>query len=470
MKNFNDYIGLFADHYEFTMAQGYFLDGRESCPACFDYLFRKNPFDSGYTVFAGLYDLLEMITQFKFNDDSIDHLKKTGFRDEFLDYLKKFSFKGNIVAPKEGEIVFCNEPIVRVEGNIIETQLIESLLLNMLNFQSLIATKASRLRQSAGHRDLIDFGLRRAQGLSAIHASKAAIIGGVNSTSNVYSSYAFGVGSSGTQAHSWIQSYPDELTAFRKFAKAFPQNCVLLVDTNNTLNSGVPNAIIVAKEMEERGEKLNGIRLDSGDLAYLSKKARNALDEANLNYVNIIASNQLNEHLIKSLIEQGAPIDAFGVGTNLITGQCDAALDGVYKLSMIDNKPTLKLTENVDKVSLPGVKKIYRYYNGDGKFYADGILLDEEENIQKICHPHHSNKSSKVSELEKEALIEKVMEKGEIKIENRSVKEISDYVRHRLTLLPEEHKRFENPHLYKIGISTKLFELRNKLIEEFNQR
>ena len=467
MKNFNDYIGLFADHYEFTMAQGYFLDGRENCPACFDYFFRKDPFDSGYTVFAGLYDLLEMITQFKFNDDSIDHLKKTGFNDEFLDYLKNFSFNGNIVAPIEGEIVFCNEPIVLIEGNLIETQLVESLLLNMLNFQSLIATKASRLRYSANHRDLVDFGLRRAQGLSAIHASKAAIVGGVNSTSNVYSSYAFGVNSSGTQAHSWIQSYPDELTAFRKFAKAFPQKCILLVDTNNTLTSGVPNAITVAKEMEKRGEKLYGIRLDSGDLAYLSKKARKFLDEANLYYVKIIASNQLNEHVIKSLIEQGAPIDAFGIGTNLITGQCDAALDGVYKLSMIDNKPTLKLTENVDKVSLPGVKKIYRYYNGDGKFYADGILLYEENNIQKIYHPLHPSKNSEVSELEKENLIEKVMGKGEIKIEKKSVKEISDYVRHRLTLLPEEHKRFENPHLYKVGISKKLLELRNTLIRKF---
>jgi nicotinate phosphoribosyltransferase len=470
MKNFNDYIGLFADHYEFTMAQGYFLDGREKSSACFDYFFRKNPFDSGYTVFAGLHDLLEMITQFKFNDDSIDHLKKTGFEDEFLDYLKKFRFNGNIVAPKEGEIVFCNEPIVRVEGNIIETQLIESLLLNMLNFQSLIATKASRLRHSAGHRELVDFGLRRAQGLSAIHASKAAIIGGVNSTSNVYSSFAFGVSSSGTQAHSWIQSYPDELTAFRKFAKAFPQKCVLLVDTHNSLNSGVPNAIAVAKEMEERGEKLYGIRLDSGDLAYLSKKARDVLDAVNLNYVKIVASNQLNEHLIKSLIDQGAPIDAFGVGTNLITGQPDAALDGVYKLSLIDNQPTFKLTENIDKVSLPGVKKICRYYNGDGKFYADAILLDDEENIKKICHPLHSDKSSRVGKLKKEELLEKVMEKGEIKIENKSVKEISDYVSLRLTLLPEEHKRFENPHLYKIGISTKLFELRIKLIEEFHKR
>jgi nicotinate phosphoribosyltransferase len=341
MKNFNEYIGLYADHYAFTMAQGYLLDGRENCPACFDYFFRKNPFNSGYTVFAGLYDLLEMVSNFNFNSNSINLLKEKGFNDEFLNYLKKFNFKGNICAPKEGEIIFANEPIVRVEGDIIEAQLIEALLLNMINFQSLIATKASRIRKAAGDRILIDFGLRRAQGLSAIHASKAAIIGGLDSTSNVFSSYAFGVDSAGTQAHSWIQSYMDELTAFRKYADSFPDHCVLLVDTYNTLSSGIPNAITVAKEMEQKGQRLFGIRLDSGDLAYLSKKARKILDDTDLDYVKIIASNQLNEYLIKSLIEQGAPIEGFGIGTSLITGQSDAALDGVYKLSMADNKARL---------------------------------------------------------------------------------------------------------------------------------
>ena len=469
MKNFNDFIGLYTDHYEFTMAQGYFLDGRENSTACHDYFFRKNPFNSGYTVFAGLYDLLEMISNYNFNSDSIDHLRKIGFNHEFLDYLIDFSFKGNIFAPKEGEIVFSNEPIVRVEGSIIETQLIETLLLNMLNFQSLIATKASRLRLSAGDRSVMDFGLRRAQGLSAIHASKAAVVGGVNSTSNVYSAFAFGFESSGTQAHSWIQSYPDELTAFRKYAKAFPKNCVLLVDTYSTLHSGIPNAITVAKEMEKNGEMLWGIRLDSGDLAYLSKESRSMLDEANLNYVKIVASNQLNEYLIKSLLEQGAPIDAFGVGTSLLTGQHDAALDGVYKLNTIDESPSLKLSDNLEKVTLPGIKKIYRYYNGSGKFYADAILLSEEENIEKIIHPFHSHKSAEVGDCKKEELMTKVMDKGEIKIINYSVKEISVYVRERLELLPDEHKRFENPHIYKVGISEKLFELRNKLMQRFYQ-
>ena len=467
MNNFNDFIGLYTDHYEFTMAQGYFLDRRENSTACHDYFFRKNPFNSGYTVFAGLYDLLEMISNYNFNSDSIDHLRKVGFNDEFLDYLKDFSFKGNIFAPKEGEIVFNNEPIVRVEGTIIETQLLETILLNMLNFQSLIATKASRLRLSAGNRHVMDFGLRRAQGLSAIHASKAAVMGGVDNTSNVYSAFTFGFDSSGTQAHSWIQSYPDELTAFRKYAKAFPKNCVLVVDTYNTLNSGIPNAITVAKEMEKDGELLWGVRLDSGDLSYLSKNSRAMLDEANLTYVKIVASNQLNEYLIKSLLDQGAPIDAFGVGTSLLTGQTDAALDGVYKLNTIDEIPSIKLSDNLEKVTLPGAKKIYRYYNGNGKFYADAIVLAQEENIQKIIHPFHSHKSVEVGELKKENLMIKAMEKGEIKIKNYRVKEISEYVRERLSLLPEEHKRFEYPHIYKVGISEKLFELRDKLMKKF---
>jgi len=466
MKNFTEHIGLFADHYEFTMAQGYFLDGRKDCPSCFDYFFRKNPFDSGYTVFSGLYDLLEMLQQFKYNQESLGHLKKNGFDSSFLDYLEGFTFKGNIVAPKEGEIVFSNEPLIRVEGNIIETQLVESLLLNIINFQSLIATKASRVRQSAGDRIVIDFGLRRAQGLAAIHASKAAVIGGFDATSNEYASLAFGIKASGTQAHSWIQSYPDELTAFRKYAKAYPKNCVFLVDTYDTLNSGIPNTIIAAKEMEQAGEKLFAIRLDSGDLAYLSKKTRKKLDDAGLQYVKIFVSNQLNEYLIKSLNEQCAPIDGFGVGTELITGQPDAALDGVYKLSMVDNKPSFKLSENLEKATLPGAKKIFRFMNDEGKFYADAILLNEEDNVDKIYHPSQSLKSADVHGMEKEELMQNAMEDGEIKIENKSVQEISEYRKYRLTLLPEEHKRFENPHIYKVGISKKLSDMKNRLIEE----
>lgn len=466
----NKHLGLFTDHYELTMAQGYFLDGRENFTANFDYFFRKNPFGSGYTIFAGLQDLLEMIQNFKYNSDSIDYLHKLGFHSDFLEYLKKFYFKGNIYAPNEGEIVFPNEPIVRFEGNIIETQLLETLSLNVLNFQSLIATKAARLRYSAGERVVIDFGMRRAQGFSAIHGSRAAIIGGVNSTSNVYSAYLYGMTSTGTQAHSWIQSYEDELTAFRKFAATFPKNCVLLVDTFDTLKSGVPNAIIVAKEMEARGEKLFAIRLDSGDLAYLSKQARKMLDDAELKYVKIVVSNQLDEYLIKSLIDQGAPIDSFGVGTSLITGQKDAALDGVYKLSMADERPNLKLSEDIEKITLPGVKKIFRCFNGNGKFYADGIAMEDEAELEVIYHPHYPLKKSVVKDLNKEILPSKVYENGKIVLSQKSINEIADYVKSRLAQLPDEHKRFEFPHIYKVGISSKLMNLRDELIKSINEK
>ncbi len=464
------YSGLFTDHYELTMAQGYFLDGRQNLSACFDYFFRKNPFGSGYTIFAGLQNLLEIISDFKFEAEAIDHLNKIGFKSDFLEYLKDFSFKGDIFAPNEGEVVFSAEPIVRFEGNIIETQLIESVSLNVLNFQSLIATKASRLRHSAGDRMVIDFGMRRAQGMAAIHGSRAAVIGGVNSTSNVYSAYSYGMTSTGTMAHSWIQSYDDEIDAFRKFAHAFPQNCVLLVDTFDTLRSGVPNAITVAKEMEAKGQKLFAVRLDSGDLAYLSKKARVMLSDAGLKYVKIVASNQLDEYLIKSLIEQGAPIDGFGVGTSLITGQKDAALDGVYKLSMADERPNLKLSEDFEKITLPGVKKIHRYFNGNGNFYADGILLNDEKDPERIFHPLQPLKSSEVKNMKKEILQSKVYANGAILLEEKSVHEISEYVKERLNRLPEEHKRFENPHIYKIGVSSKLMNLRNEIVSEITEK
>jgi len=466
MIKVNENLGLYLDYYELTMAQGYFLSGRNNVFANFDYFFRKNPFDSGYTVFAGLQDLLELISNFKFSEQSIDYLKKLGFKSEFLDYLKNFEFSGNIYSVNEGECVFPYEPVMRVEGNLIETQLLESILLNVINFESLIATKARRLRYSAKEKKLADFGLRRAQGLAAIYASRAAVIGGMDNTSNVYSAFLYNLIPTGTQAHSWIQSFESELTAFRKFAELYPNNCVLLVDTYDTLKSGVPNAITVAKEMERKGYKLSAIRLDSGDLAYLSKKARKMLDDAGLNYVKIIASNQLDEYLIKSLIEQGAPIDAFGVGTNLITGQKDAALDGVYKITSIDNKPTIKLSEDLAKVTLPGKKKIIRYFNGEDKFYADAIALEDEvdDEINIIFHPHNPNKKCSVASFKKEKIISEVFEDGRVKFKQKSIKEISDYLQFRFSQLPDEHKRFEFPHIYKVGISKKLMNLRDELV------
>ena len=456
-------FGLYTDYYELTMAQGYFLENKETEKAIFDYFFRKNPFLNGFVVFAGLDDLLNHIKNLKFTDDDLDYLERLGFNEKFLNYLKNFSFKGDIYSVKEGEIVFPNEPIVRVEGNLIETQIIETILLNLLNFESLIATKAVRIRLSAGNKTIIDFGMRRAQGYASLLASKAAIIGGFNSTSNVKSAKKFGLKASGTMAHSWVQSFQDELTAFRKFCNLYPKNSVLLVDTFDTLKSGLPNAIIVAKEMELKGEKLLGIRLDSGDLAYLSKQARKMLDDENLQYVKIAASNQLDELLIKSLESQNACIDIYGIGTRLITGQPDAALDGVYKLAQIDELPCMKLSENIEKTTLPGRKNILRFTKDDGFFYGDAIILEGEQEIEKYFHPLFHSKSKDVKNLNYKKLLQPVLVKGEIIIPDLSVDEIAKRVKKNIEKLSEEVKRFENPHIYKVGISNKLYRLQKDI-------
>lgn len=461
-----DHAPLYTDFYELTMAQGFFLAGKHTTQASFDYFYREMPFGGGYCIFAGLQDVLETVENYSFDTEAIDFLARQGFRKEFLDYLKTFRFKGSIVSIPEGELFFPYEPAARVEGTIIETQLIETLLLNMLNFQSLIATKASRIRIAAGDRRLVDFGLRRAQGMGGVHASRAAMIGGVNATSNVLSGYYYDLPLSGTHAHSWIQSFSDEVAAFRKFAEFYPDRCFLLVDTYNTLQSGVPNAITVAKELEQKGQRLIAIRLDSGDLAYLSKKARAMLDAAELQYVKIVASNQLDEYVIRSLIDQGAPIDIFGVGTTLITGKGAAALDGVYKLTTYDGMPQLKISDNFQKVTLPGKKKILRCSNGDGMFAADGILCEDEQAAGTIHHPFYPEQHSDVSQLGQHRLERVVMENGQPAFSVRPVSEIAKYAEERLSRLQPEHKRFENPHVYKVGVSPSLLHLRSRLYKD----
>ena len=470
MPLLKQHAGLYTDYYELTMAQGYLLLGKVGKRACFDYFFRSLPFMGGYVIFAGLYDLLETLDEMTFESDDLEYLKGLGFHVDFLAYLAKFRFKGSIYSVKEGEIVFSNQPVLRVEGDILETQIIETLVLNILNFESLIATKASRLKKSAGEHSVIDFGLRRAQGLGGIHASRAAAIGGADMTSNVYSAFKFGLKTSGTMAHSWIESFDEEEEAFRKFANLFPDNSIFLVDTYDTLNSGIPNAIKVAKKMEKDGYQLKAIRIDSGDLAYISKQARSMLDQEGLNYVKIVASNQLDEYIIKSLLEQGAPIDVFGVGTSLVVGSYDGALDGVYKLTMYDAEPRLKVSENPEKVLLPGVKKIYRYLNGNDDFYSDAILLENEGEIHQMFHPFQSSKHLDLSGLRKEQLLNKVMDKGDITIEQKTPYEIAVYARKRLNSLPEEHKRFENPNVYKVEISKTLRELRDSLVKQHSTK
>ena len=456
----------YTDLYQLTMAQVYFKtkpDGR----AVFDYYYRHNPFNGGYSIFAGLEDVLNVLENFKFSTSDIEYLKQHGFENDFLEYLKNFSFKGTIFSSKEGDVVFPNRPILQVEANIIEAQIIETFLLNILNFQTLIATKASRIRYSAKEEVLLDMGLRRAHATGGYYASRAAIIGGFDSTSNVVAAKDYNIPSTGTMAHSFIQSYKEEIQAFRDFARIRPKGCVLLIDTYNTLKSGLPKAITVAKEMEARGEKLLGVRLDSGDLAYLSKKTREILDEANLRYVKIVASNQLDEYVIKSLKEQGAPIDIFGVGTNLVTGNPDAALDGVYKLSEYDGEPRIKLSENIIKVSLPYKKQVYRMLDDKNMFYgADAVTLYKEGEVAKIEHPFDATKGLNLETFKQEALLEKVMENGKKIVPSRSVSEIAEYSQSRLAQLPNEYKRFQNPHIYKIGLSLKLKQDRDKLVNE----
>ncbi|EGV42075.1 nicotinate phosphoribosyltransferase [Bizionia argentinensis JUB59] len=455
----------YTDLYQLTMAQVYFItkpDGR----AVFDYYYRTNPFKGGYAVFAGLEDVLDILETLKFSESDITYLEQHGFEREFLEYLKDFRFQGTIYSSKEGDVVFPNRPILQVEANIIEAQIIETLLLNILNFQTLIATKASRIRYSAGNEStLLDMGLRRAHATGGYYASRAAAIGGFDSTSNVKAAEDYNIPCSGTMAHSFIQSYEDELKAFRDFAKIRPINCVLLVDTYNTLRSGLPNAIIIAKEMEERGEKLLGVRLDSGDLAYLSKQTRKILDDANLGYVKIVASNQLDEFVIKSLKEQGAPIDIFGVGTNLVTGKPDASLGGVYKLSEYNGDPRIKLSENIIKVSLPYKKQVYRVLDTNGMFYgADSIAVFSEESVNEMIHPFDATKSLNFEHFDREPLLEKVMVNGAKVNPPRTVQEIANYSQSRLEKLPEEYKRFQNAHIYKIGLSNKLKKERDILV------
>ncbi len=465
-----NYTATYTDKYQLSMAQVYFLKGQRETKAIFDYFFRKLPFNGGYAIFAGLEDLLYELENLKFDKQDLSFLKDIGYHPDFINYLKEFRFAGNVYSCMEGDVVFPVRPILEVEANLIEAQIIETLLLNMLNFQTLIATKASRMRQAAEGRNLVDFGLRRAQGPGGYYASRAAFIGGFDSTSNVRAARDYGIPVSGTMAHSFVQSYDDELAAFIDFSEVNPTDCVFVLDTYETLNSGLPNAITVAKLMEKRGLHLNGIRLDSGDLAYLSKECRKRLDNAGLDYVKIAVSNQLDESIIKSLIEQQAPIDSFGVGTNLVTGYPDAAIDGVYKLTFANGKPRIKLSENVSKITLPYRKQVFRIVDNKGNFMgADAIAIADELNPDLMYHPMYPLKSLSLANLTKEPLLEKVMENGLRLKHTPTLNQISGYSKGRLEKLPVEYKRFDNPHIYKIGITAKLQSERDRLINEFKK-
>ena len=453
--------GLYTDRYELTMALAYWRAGRAQEPAVFDTFFRKAPFGGGYAVFAGLGPLFDALRSYRFSGEEVAFLEKDGFPGDFLEYLASFRFRGAVFSPPEGEVVFPLETVARVEGGLLEAQIIETLILNVLNFHTLIATKAARCRRSAGKRSLSEFGLRRAQGLGGLWASRAACIGGFDTTSNLAAAKAWNLPAAGTMAHSFVQAYDDELTAFRRFAEAHDDATVLLLDTYDTLRSGLPNAIRVAGEMREHGRALKGVRLDSGDLAYLSRQVRRALDEAGLEKVAIFASNQLDEYVIQSLLNQEAPIDAFGVGTGLATGQPDGALDGVYKLAETGGKPRMKSSETVAKATFPGRKAVTRYYDADGMMVADAIHLADEEPPERMWHPHETHSSLNLAGFEQRPLLAEGYREGAPATEPVPVSESASYAREVLAALPSEHQRLENPHIYKVGLSPRLRDLRD---------
>ncbi|MCL2617349.1 MAG: nicotinate phosphoribosyltransferase, partial [Defluviitaleaceae bacterium] len=450
--------------------------------AVFDLFFRKNPEESAYSIACGLDVLIKYIESIHFSDDDIEFLKGLGcFGAEFLEYLREFKFSGDILAVPEGTVVFPHEPILRVSAPIIEAQFLETTLLNIINHQTLIATKAARICYAAEGDPVLEFGLRRAQGPDAgIFGARAAVIGGCAATSNVLAGKMFGVPVRGTHAHSWIMSFGDELAAFREYARLYPSACILLVDTYNTLKSGVLNAIKVFEEMRGAGQLTGsyGIRLDSGDLAYLSKAARVMLDEAGFTDAVISASSDLDEGLIKDLKHQGAKITLWGVGTNLITSKDCPSLGGVYKISAQEDSngnviPRIKISENPEKITNPGKKTVFRIYDRqNGKMKADVIALDDEkiDDTQDLTlfHPIATWKTMELraGTYSVRELLMPVYVSGECVYNSPSVMEIKQYCRQELDTLWDEHKRLLRPHIMPVDLSEKLYELKTQLISE----
>lgn len=461
--------GLYTDFYELTMAQAYFCSGKHNARATFDLSFRTAPFGGGYAVFAGLEPAIRSIIDFSFSADELAYLRGLGFRTDFLKLLEGFCFSGDVEAFREGDIVFPGDVLMRISAPLMEAQLLESMLLNIINFQTLIATKAMRIVSAARGRPVMDFGLRRAQAEASLAATRAAYIGGTAGTSNTLAAKIFGIPAIGTHAHSWIQSFDDEYTAFSTYARLYPQATTLLVDTYDTLASGVPNAIRVAREMESRGERLRAIRLDSGDMAQLSKTARAMLDEAGFGYVKIVASNQLDEYCITSLLEQHAPIDVFGVGTQMICAAGQPALDGVYKLCEVDGEPKIKLSETAEKINSPGMKKVLRYIDAQGKLMFDALALEQEREEEITCVRHPDTAVQKTG-LQRPAVnldpvFFPVMRTGKLVADFPPLQRLQEFARERFELLPDEYKCFTGPQAYSVSLSEELYQLRRKLIE-----
>jgi len=468
------YSALTTDLYELTMLAGYLEEGMHETSSVFDLFFRHNPFNGGYAVFAGLEPALAYLENLRFSDDELAYLESLNlFRPAFLDFLVHFRFRGTVTAPPEGTVVFANEPLVTVEGTLAEAQFVETALLNIINFQTLVATRAARLNHAAAGGAVIEFGLRRAQGPDGgLSVARAACVGGVRSTSNVMAGKMFGIPVKGTHAHSWVMSFPDELSAFRAYAQAFPDSCVLLVDTYDTLKSGIPNAIIVGRELREKGHELIGVRLDSGDLAQLSREARHMLDQAGFPDVRIMASNELDEYIIDSMRSEGGRVDIYGVGTRLAScsGEGGGALGGVYKLVRIGDRPKLKVTSDIAKATLPDRKRLLRAVAPDGAFIQDIItLVDEEvrpgETIFDPTNPLHHQPLA--SDIRLEDVRSVVMKEGRrTSPVTLTLDEMANHCNEQLKRLPAGCLRFINPHRYKVSISRNLKELRNRLMEE----
>ena len=474
-------LTLLTDFYELTMASGYFESGMKDQIAYFDMFYRNNPDNSGFAIMAGVQQMIEYLTNLNFTDEDIEFLRnKNMFSEEFLEYIRNFKFSCDVWAVPEGTPIFPGEPIVTVKGPIIEAQFVETMILLSINHQSLIATKANRICTAADGRAVMEFGSRRAQGYDgAIYGARAAYIGGCTGTACTICDRDFGIPALGTMAHSWIQSFDNEEDAFRAYAKTYPQNCTLLVDTYNTLNSGIPNAIkIFNEEVVSRGFRPKGIRIDSGDITYLSKKARKMLDEAGFEDCKICASNSLDEYIIRDMFMQGAKVDIFGVGERLITSYSSPVFGGVYKLVAMeidgDIVPKIKVSENVGKITTPCFKKFYRLFDKDtGKAIADVLTLNNEiindREPYEIFDPQNTWKRKTVTNFTAKVMQVKYIENGNLIQELPDIEKIRDYCKEQLNTLWDEVTRFENPHTYYVDLSQKLWDVKHSLLNQKHQ-
>ena len=470
------YPSLLTDLYELTMLAGYLEEGMAEKNAVFDLFFRTNPFEGGYAVFAGMEPALDYLEGLSFLPDELEYLQRLGiFKPRFIEFLREFRFRGTVTAPPEGTVVFANEPLLTVEGTLAEAQFVETALLNIINFQTLVATKAARITHAAAGAPVIEFGMRRAHGPDgALSCARAACIGGVRSTSNVQAGMVYDLPLRGTHAHSWVQAFADELASFRAYADAFPDSSTLLVDTYDTLRSGIPNAITVARELRARGHELRGIRLDSGDLAFLSRESRRMFDEAGFPDVKIVASNELDEFVIDSIKDEGGEVDIYGVGTKLATcaGPGGGALGGVYKLVAIDGLPKLKITSDIAKATLPGKKRVLRALGPDGGMIQDVICLEQDQpcggdKVFDPCNPLQHTRLPANANLHE--LRRAVMENGCRTEPPETLCTMAERSERELARLPQGCLRFINPHRYKVSISGRLNELRNTLIDQVHK-